>query len=335
MSQFLTSILNSGLFIQIAAAVWLLICIADKEARNALRVRLSTLVAKPLIFEKDPEPESYPFYARNLIERTAVVFREAFTLPLHSVISQFQEWIKIQTSLVYNPKSPKRIVGYFLYLVFFLLFVWADAIAIANSMASLNILSVKQLPQYLTYFEVAVFMGSLGSVIVAGQILMEIQSERSVLSNWDEQSLLWKGIARIIAGFLIVLAILVVISLGLQRLALLVNLAPEVVTSVTAMGNFALVVFVPVNNILGAMLLFYEALLGIFVVMVVLQIPLLWVMYVVNILTTALGVMLPYIFDVVYRVTLIIFDLFFYILLTPIDLITGTPLRIFSRTNKS
>lgn len=319
MSELLYNILKSQLFAPFVI-VWLIICVANQSARKSFLSRLSILVSKPIIFEKDEYPNDSNLYPRRLLEQIATMFQKAFTQPLEVVIDQFKLWIRLQASFAYRPETPIRIVGYFLYLALFILFVWANAISVVTSLDILRIFD-GPIPALLTSFEVAVFMGTLGSAIVAGLVLMDIQSERSVLSNWDEHRGMWKRTATTFALIIIFLVLLIVMALGLQRLSTIGVLTGSVMT--TAITNFTIIALVPVNNILSTVLISYEAILGILVVLVVIQLPLLGIMYILNYLLSIMGTLLPILLDIIYRILLLILDLLFYLILSPIDTVFG------------
>lgn len=330
MSELLYNILNSQIFAPLVI-VWLIICLANQRARNSFVIRLSVLISKPIIFREDERPDEYVFYPRRILEQSSMAFQKALTHPLYDVISQFSAWIKLQISLAYRSETPIRVVGYFIYLMFFILFAWADAIGIITS---LNILRLFQgdIPPLLTSFEVAVFMSTLGSVVVAGLVLMDIQSPRSVLSNWSEHGAYWKSTARIISMLTIFFAVMIVMALGLQRLAT-TGFTNET-EFLLSMTNFAILALVPVNNILSIVLISYEAILGILVVLVAIQMPLLGVMYVLDYATTILGAVLPFLLDILYRFALLVLDLVFYIILTPIDTLIGAPIRLIEQMTR-
>lgn len=330
MSELLYSLFNSQVFV-LVVIVWLIICVVNEKARNSFLTRLSILASKPIIFKTDEYPKDYALYPRLILEQTSMMFQEAFTHPLDSVIAQFKSWIRLQTGIAYRPETPIRVVGYFIYLAFFILFAWADAIGIITSLDILHIFE-GQIPQILTSFEVAVFMGTLGSVVIAGLVLMDIQSSHSVLSNWDEHGAHWRTTARIIAILVIIIAVMIVMSLGLQRLVTMGVSADN--ESLKFFTNFAIVALVPINNILSIVLISYEAILGILVVLVAIQIPLLGIMYVLNFVLTILGTVLPFLLDILYRSALLVLDLLFYVIFTPIDTIIGTPTRLIERITR-
>lgn len=330
MLELLTNIINSQIFAPFVI-VWLIICFANQNARESFLKRLSILISKPIIFKEDEFPNDYVFYPRRLLEQTSMMFRDALHYPLRGVIEQFTLWIKLQVSLASSSNRPLRVVGYFIYLAFFILFAWANAIGIVTSLDLLNIFS-GQVPQLLTSFEVAVFMGSLGSIVVAGLVLMDIQSERSMLSNWDEHGRYWQLTARIVAVIIIIFAVIIVMSLGLQRLVTLG--LTENNEALKFFTNFAILALVPINNILTTILISYEAILGILVVLIAIQIPLLGTMYLINLISLILGTMLPLLIDVIYRFALLSLDLLFYIILTPIDTVIGAPIRLIEKSTK-
>lgn len=330
MSELISNIINSQIFAPLVI-VWLVICVANQNARKLFLNRLSILLSKPIIFKEDDYPTEYALYPRRILEQTSMMFQKALTHPLDVIIEQFKLWIKLQTNLASRPEASTRVVGYFIYLGMFILFAWANAISIINSLDILG-LYVEQIPAFLTSFEVAVFMGTLGTVVVAGLVLMDTQRSNSVLSNWDEHGMYWKNAARMTSIIVIVSAVMIVMALGLQRLFITgVSVQND---SLRLFTNFAILALVPINNVLSIVLISYEAILGILVVLVAIQMPLLGIMYVINFISTVLGTLLPFLFDLLYRFILLVLDFLSYVIITPIDTIIGEPIRWIGQSTK-
>ncbi|MBN8657712.1 MAG: hypothetical protein J0M11_18420 [Anaerolineae bacterium] len=320
MSQFLEVFAKSQILVTILT-VWILLCLANQSAREALFNRLATLISKPNIFSEDMEPKSYPFYPRKLLEYSSHEFRQFLSTPIRNIIEQFQQWISLQVNLLYNQNRPIRMVGYLIYFFLFVLFVWAAAISTFNSLSLLSLF--EEIPTFLNRFEIAVIMGSLGSAAVAGLVLMEIQSKSSVLSNWEDHEGSWKVTGKALAISLLILSVLATGALGLQTFLRLnrEELAFEITRDLWTITNFAFYFIVPINNVLSTILIAYEAILGILVVLVAIQVLVFGSMYLLSFISTIIGALLPFTIDILFRLVFLLFDLLFYLLVTPIDLI--------------
>lgn len=314
MAQFIYDVFNSPAT-WVVIVIWALICILDAKRRDPFLGRIQDLITKPIVFKQDQNPESNRFYPRANLEDIATAILKALKYPLNGIVDGFKKWIKSQIELVWRKDRPFRILGFLMYLGLFVLFVWADAIAIVNTLATLRLLS-GDVPEFLTRFELAVAMGSLGSVIAAGLIAMDIYGDESKLSMWEDVKGTWKSIGKSSIRIILFLAFLIVFCFGLQRLQVM---QPVYTSSpiVSFIVDAALVILVPLNTILTTMLIAFEALLGIFLLIIALQGILFGVLLFVNYIVTILAYLIPWGIDTLWRLIVMIVDFVFYVIATP------------------
>ena len=172
MPTFLYEILTSDGFYYFLV-VWVLICIAAATKRNELLNRLKNLISKPIIFDVDKtEPDG--LYPRELFERTAKAFADFLEKPFNAIIDGLGKWIGSLNKLVTDENKKWLTFGYALFLLLFVFFIFADAIAISNTLVFYGLLDVNDLWQPLTRYEFATAGGSLFAILVAGLITSEI-----------------------------------------------------------------------------------------------------------------------------------------------------------------
>jgi hypothetical protein len=313
--EMLYNLLNSQAF-WIIMGIWLFICIAWASRWRVVLVRLATLVPKPVIFTPDPEPNNIPFYPRKFMEDSANAFRNYLRKPFSDSLKMFSGWVKGQHRLVYSSEHPFRTLGYIIFLAAFLFFAYADAIAVANTLSVLGLFS-GQVPPLLTRFDLAVFGGSLLALIIGMALVFEIQSAVSQFSQWSDKGKNVRGLARGISLLVTLLSFLTLIVWALARLIELDKI--EATPFLEGVVNWVLYGLVPVNSALSAAICFSEAMIGILVIAVVVEWIIIGLLYLVDFLATVLGSVVPFLFDVSYRIVYIVLDILQWFVTTPIQ----------------
>lgn len=325
MGEFLYDLFNSNTFWFILI-LWVLVCIAWKAKREKLISRLGTILSKPVIFEEDPDPDTLPFYPRRFLEKVASAFTKGLVAPLVGLIAGLGKVIQGLWQRVYNPERPWRVVGYVFFLLMLLVFVYADAIAIVNGIDILGLLETG-VPDFLTEYSIAVTMGSLFSVITGGLVYKEINSTKSIYTDWDEVEGSWKEVARTLALILIIGGFVVVVTLGLIRWDALNTQANG--PDFTSIGNTIIAILVPVNTVLATFLIYEEGLIkGGSLVLIALLMIVLGALHGLNFVLSILAYVLPFLLDMVMRTLHFILDIVLYFAITPIDF-------VFSPLNRS
>ncbi|MBI3173210.1 MAG: hypothetical protein HYZ25_05790 [Chloroflexi bacterium] len=314
MAEFFYNLLNAQAF-WVVLAVCFFICIAWVERWRPLLERLGKLVVKPVIFKKDSEPNNVPFYPRSLIEDSANGFRDTLRKPFADVIVVVSNWFTKLASLIYSKDHPFRTLGFLLLLGCFSFFVLADAIAVANTLVVLN-LWAGTLPDLLGRFDFAVFGGSLLALIIGLALVFEMRSDRSEFTPWSERDAQTKALALGIALLVTLLSFLTLIAWALFRLIELGRLESN--PFLDGLLNWVLFGLVPINSALAAAITFFEAMRGVLVLFLLIGWILIGLLYLLDYGVTILGTLVPFIFDLVYRVIYIVFDILQWFISTPI-----------------
>jgi len=314
MAEIFYNLLNSQAF-WVVLAVWVFICIAWVERWMPVLGRLAKLVIKPVIFREDSDPDNVPFYARSFLEDASNGFRNTLKQPFTDLIRVVAEWFRNLANLIYSKQHPYRTLGYLILLACFLFFVLADAIAVANTLVVLD-LWAGVLPELLGRFDIAVFGGSLLALIIGLALVFEIRSDKSEFSLWSERDKQTKALALAIALLVTLLAFLTLVAWALFRLIELgrLNSGPFL----DGLLNWVLFGLVPINSALAAAITFLEAMRGLLVLGIVIGWIIVGILYLFNYVATILGSLLPFLFDLVYRLFYIFVDLLQWFLSTPI-----------------
>jgi hypothetical protein len=326
MTETLYNLLNSQSFF-ILLVVWLFICISWVEKSKPVFDRLQKLALKPIIFKTDPEPANLPLYPRSFLEDSALAFRDSLRRPFAEIISVILGWISNLSKIIYDKYYPFRTVGYFLFFVFFLVFVLGDAIAIANALVALQLLP-SVLPNILSRFEVAVFSGSLLSLVVGMTLVFEIQASKSELSEWSDKNDVTRRMGSALALLVTLFSFTSLIAWALFRLISLGKLESN--TTLELILNWVLYGLIPINNALAASLTFTEGIRGLIFVILFIGGLVLIVLYILDFLATLLSTLVPYILDISLRLVYIVVDLLTWFITTPVLAIL-IPFRLITR----
>lgn len=317
MAEIFYNLLNSQAF-WVVVAVWVFICIAWTERSKPVLERLGRLVIKPIIFRNDPNPDNVPFYPRAFLEDSANGLRNTLKQPFTDLIRVVSNWFRQLAGLIYDKEHPFRTLGYMLLLLCFMFFVLADSISVANTLVVLDLWS-GTLPELLGRFDIAVFGGSLLALIIGMALVFEIRSDKSEFSQWSERDNRTKSLALGIAFLVTLLSLITLIAWALFRLIELGRLnSSEFLDGIL---NWVLFGLVPINSALAAAITFLEALRGVLGILVLIGWALIGILYLVNYIATIFGSLLPFFFDVVYRIIYIVMDILQWVISTPVQAI--------------
>lgn len=297
--------------------IWLLICIAWKSKRDLLITTLIGLVSERVIFEKVGHADSISFYPRNLLEKVASAFQRALVMPLDGVINGLQRWLDGLVNLIYNKDKPWRTFGYLLFLLLLVVFILADAIAIANALDVAGWINY-ELPAILQKYEIAAAMGSLFAIITGVFVFSEINREQSVFTDWDNTKGAWKQLAKAMSVFLVIFGFVVVIFLGLQRFEAL-GYVPNINSTTNAAVSVVILIIVPLNTVVATALIAEEGFKGFVLVVIAVLAIIIGTLYAVNYAAYLIGYVLPFVVDILWRIVLFILSVAIYIIVTPID----------------
>lgn len=313
MEMFLYNLLNSEWF-WFFLVTWVFLGVAWGAKRIALLDRIKKLISKPVIFIYDDEPANVPFYPRSFLEVVANGFRNTLTKPFSSIIKVFTEFIKSQHPMVFNEKRPMRTFACVFFLACILLFAYADAVAIANGLSTLGLL-FEELPSFFLRYDIAVGVATFLSVIVGFLILSQILSKESEFTHWDEVEGTWKNIAKLIAVAIVIIGITVALLLGVSRMIALGYI--EANNTIEFIVQLGINVFILINGLLSASLVFSDGLRGVIVIFIAIQWVISWIFYILDYLATILGTVFPFLVDIFWRIIFIAIDITLYIVFIP------------------
>jgi hypothetical protein len=317
MNTFLYNLLNSEAF-WVIAAIWIFVCVVWTERWRTLLGRIGKLVMKPIIFKTDTNPDNIPFYPRTLFEDVSNGLRDKLRQPFKDIIRVVGEFVIKMKSMIFSEEHPFRTLGFFLLLALFIFFVFADAIAVANTLFVLGLWQ-GEMPELLTRFDIAVFGGSLAALIIGLAIVLEIRSEISEFTLWSERS---ERVRSLVMGASLLATVLSFTTLIAWALFRMIEL--HIISSTPILNgilNWILFGLVPINSAIAAAIVFIDALRGVVVVGVIVGWVVIGILYLLDYTATILGSIGPFFFDIAYRIIYLIIDILQWLFTTPIHAI--------------
>ena len=172
--QFLNSLLHWQ-YLGIIVVIWLIVDFAWVGRWRSLLGRISQLFSVPWIFAKDPQPQVHPLYPRIFLEQMAqanlpTASRNRFQAGFGRC---FVKMVEIVGDSVFGNVSPLVSIGHVISLIFFLFFIFADAVTVANTLVLIGMES-PNLPPLLQRLDLAILGGALVSATVGVWMLVEM-----------------------------------------------------------------------------------------------------------------------------------------------------------------
>lgn len=301
----------------ILAIIWIIVDLIWMERWKKLIERIGKLIKKPWIFEPDPMPDEPPLYPRRFFEQLALNGRYEDKTETDAKVGRktkndgiYTEWLDSQRKRVFDAGNPIRSLGYVISLVFFVFFLIADAIVIANTLVLMGVIS-PDLPPALQRLELAILGGAVLTTIVGVWMLVEMSGTGELINT--EISEAQKKLFKLFAVIGTLFSVVVMLALAVQRLINLGYLQSSSTTDLIL--SFILYGLLAINNSLSAALTFSSAASGLIVLMY-----LLFVIFPV----------LAFLFDLLGRGVYIIVDVLMWMILTPIIAIPVGVGKIFS-----
>lgn len=300
-------------YLLIVPAVWLLIAVANREARLDQSEKLSSIISGDWGAVKKAK-ESFETFKNN--------FGKAINSSIGLLIEYLQHWMRSQyINISGEGGAPWKLLGYLLQVTLLAGFLYADIIVIANNLFAISLLI--KIPEYLQHYEIAIAFGSFFSVIVGSLIANELYGV-SELSDWKEQVGFWRNIAGVASLFLIFSGSIVITALGLARFTMITtNLSPETSAQFQTFANIVISLIVPINSILASMLIVREGFKGILALLLIIISTWLAILYLVIFIVRTISSLTIFVTDIVYRFLLFLFSLIGFFLFTPIDTVTA------------
>ena len=308
--QLLYNIINWQYF-GIFAIIWIVVDLVWIGRWRALIGRLGKLITKPVIFEKDKEPDQRPVYPRKFLEQLALNSRRepkadagAKTGAESKPANALSEWADALRIRGFDPKNPIRSLGYAISLILFVFFLIADAITVAATLDLMGVISFASLPPLFQRLELAILGGALLSTVVGIWMLIEMSGKGELINAEDltpAQTKIYKLFAVVVTLF----AGAVMVALAVQRLVSLGDLEASPTTSLIL--SFVLYGLLAINNSLAAALTFQPAASGFIVIA-----------YLLVLLIIGLLPVFAFLADVVWRVAYVLIDIVAWALFTPL-----------------
>ena len=318
----LLTILQSDWFV-IFVVVWAIIAIAIREEREKLMDTIESIFRKKIVFQEDSEP-IIRYYARNLLETIAKALTLGILDTAKNLIQKTKVWGQTQRDLFSKSTDKptyRKMLGAVVLLIVMLFFLYADLIAIFNTLEVYGITST--IPIGFRNYEYAVTFGSFFTIVIAGLILFEIYG-RSEFTDMASQPYRAKLIYATLSWILVILGLVVVISLGLIRYRLITNISPLPDANIGSFNDLVMTIVIPLNVIFATALIVGEGLKG----LPLFILGLVWIVIGVGVSFLFIFAMVNYVLwfliDMIYRIILISLYVLFFLIITPLD-------KIFSR----
>jgi hypothetical protein len=302
MAQFVYELLNWQYF-GILAIIWIVADLVWVGKWRSLVSRIGTLISKPWVFAKDKEPNTPPLYPRIFLEQLALYSTSDSKVDTDREPKQkgtIPAWVDAQKAHVFDSSSPIRSIGYLLALAFFVFFLLADTITIANTMVLLGLID-PNLPPVLQRLDLAILGGALLSSVVGVWMLIEMSGKHGELVHIEKLETEQKRIYKIIALMVTLFSAAVMLALAVQRLISLGSL--EATQTMDLVLSFTLYGLLAINNSLAAALTFSSAASGLLVL---------------TFLLVGILPLLAFLFDIAWRAMYIVVDISVWALFTPI-----------------
>lgn len=327
MTTSLYDILTSPLF-YVFILIWLIIDIAAEKRRQRLMEQMETLLHKPAIFDEDDDrKQTAPFYARNMLYKAATGVIRFLQEPLKGVIEWIRRGRDYLASNTRKPNKPLLFIGYTVSFVLLIIYFFLDIIAIVTALIAAGLVPTT-FPEIFQRFQYVAIGGSLFGLLVGFYTLAQMTQKPSEFSDWDGVQGIWRGIARFLVFALILFGVLAVVFLSFQLMVAL-GFFPNESATINGLVAFASTILTRINVALASILLMQDGFKG-FILLGVVVLTAFWAFFIaVQYILSPLGYVLFFLVDVVYRALLIVLYLVWYVITTPILLLTS----LFGRFN--
>jgi hypothetical protein len=315
----------------IAISIWGVAAIANRSKRSELRDKLADIITQPAlhVFNNQNNPNSEPIYTKRELEKIAEKVSATIIEPIDKLSHNWTSKLQSKKSSITDESKPWKSFGYLIFFVMIFFFIWADGIAIANTLEAIGLLN--EIPEILTKYELAVAFGSFFTVIVGAVVMNELLAEKSEFSDWDQKSKLQKVFVLAFTVLIMLMGLLAVLALGMARYRLLVELVPEVDYQLEQFANFAILILIPINAVLATVLIHNEGTRGALIVILFFGNILLAIINFCLYLARIIGHMGIYGLDIILRITIAFLLVVAFFFFTPLDLLTTIISAPFSR----
>jgi hypothetical protein len=291
---------NLWLSLVILGIIWLIVDLAWVARWEALMARIGKLVSAPWIFAKQPDPYGHPLYPRVFLEQLAqseLPAGKGGPTPGNTL----SKWWKALGDRVLRSSSPLVAIGHVLSLIFFLFFIFADAVTVANTLVLIGVEG--NLPPLLQRLDLAILGGALVSATVGIWILIEVLGKGEFIAV-ENMTTGQKRLFGLIATLIVLFSVLVMLALAGERLVALGMYAAT--PTANFLISFILYGLLAINSSLAAALTFSSAALGVIVILLLIDAVIALVVPV-----------LIFLLDMVWRLVVVVLDVASWLIITP------------------
>jgi hypothetical protein len=300
-------------YLGILAIIWLVVDFAWIGRWRALIARISKLFRAPWIFEKDTESEEHPLYPRRFLEQLAQNNISGGRGGSGSN-DNLDKWWKALGDRVLGDVSPLVSIGHVISLIFFLFFIFADAVTVANTLVLIGVES-PNLPPILQRLDLAILGGALVSATVGVWIFIEMLGKGEFIAT-EKLAVSQKRVYSLIAILVTLFSVVVMLALAGQRLISLGTYASS--PTIDLVIAFALYGLLAINSSLAAAITFQSGALGVVVL----------ILFLAVVISLVIPI-LVFVFDLLCRGVIIVIDVIFWAILTPFMAIPYGFIKIF------
>ena len=299
--QFINSVLHWQ-YLGILVVIWLVVDFAWVGRWRALLKRIGDFFSMPWIFAKNNSPQVHPLYPRVFLEQMAQA-----NLPTGKGSSgsgdNLTKWWSALGDRVLGNESPLVSIGHILSLIFFLFFIFADAVTVANTLVLIGVES-PNLPPLLQRLDLAILGGALVSATVGIWMLTEMLGKGEFIAT-EKMSRPQKAVYEVLSIFITIFSVLVMLALAGQRM---ISLGLYTTTpTINFIISFSLYGLLAINSSFAAAITFTSGAMGVVVIILLLAV-------VVSIVLPVL----VFLFDLLWRGIVIVLEVVFWALVTPI-----------------
>lgn len=305
--------------IEFLVVVWFLAAIANKSKRGELKDALSELVTTPTVYKEVGDEVKIDLYPRSTLEGAANGWKAWFVTPVGNAFSTVKGWFQnLQQGMFPENSHVWKAFNYFIILLLFLGYLYADAITVANTLESYGL--VGALDEALTRYDISILFGSLVSIVLGGVVANDVFAKGD-FTDWGlKKDSKWVWFAKFFSIFLILSGLYVIASLGAARFGRLVTLDTTILSFLQNNGQFVINILTPINAGIATALIADDAFnKGLRIVGLAAVSVLVVVLAIVWYLLGAVYGTVVYLVDVLWRFMLGVGNIIFFLALTPLD----------------
>lgn len=291
---------------------WFVIAISQSTPRQKLLSNTIALISEPIIF-KHSKNKKIPFYPRKLFEQLAQTTKESYERLNDSSFFKNPKHLDAQST-----SSDFSTFGKIVILAVFILLLWADAIAAANTLQIYGLLN--PLPSWLSQYWLSLSSGSLVSTIIGAW----------TIANLKKKAGLKNPISKVVSYFLVTSGLCLAFVFSIARYAELGFIPNTTAIFAPQIELLIINLLIPVNISLAIAILFPLIFESISAINGLLSLAIKSILYALSISYLLIFSLLIIIYDLIYRLLMIYLDVALFFAFSPLNFLRE---KIFSRRN--